>query len=158
MCWVSSLDPAHAPCTQELSHSCLGWGCCCHFCSPASHIGIPSHRSLPCSAPCWVGIAGPKTFSTSSAERTAVCKSGVEVLGCVRAQRKVLDWIFKPLSVSPLDFICSNKFLLLQILWNKAGSCRVPCLMSGQARREPCSCYLSTREEPLPHAAARTCP
>lgn len=42
-----------------------------------------------------------KTSSKSSAEQIALCKSRLKVLGFVRAQRKVLDWIFKPLSVVP---------------------------------------------------------
>lgn len=42
-----------------------------------------------------------KTSSKSSAEQIALCKSRLKVLGFVRAQRKVLDWIFKPLSMVP---------------------------------------------------------
>lgn len=93
---MSSLGPTHAP--SAPCHAAARAGNIAVV--SASSVGIPSHRPLACSALHWVEIAVPKTSSKSSAEQIALCKSRVKVLGFVRARRKVLDWIFKPLSVA----------------------------------------------------------
>lgn len=196
---MSSLGPTHSPSAARGCHAAVRAG----DAAVASAVLPPPLASLPpgpFSALRWVEIAVPKTSSKSSAEEIALCKSRVKVLGFVRAQRKVLDWIFQasfcgagregltaslnlphcllggdagcalslmgckgsvshaPLFNSLLDFVCSNKFLLLQILQSKAGGYGVPRLVPGQAWREPCSCCLAAGEEPPRRAAARACP
>lgn len=174
---MSSLGPTHSPSAARGCHAAVRAG----DAAVASAVLPPPLASLPpgpFSALRWVEIAVPKPSSKSSAEEIALCKSRVKVLGFVRAQRKVLDWIFQasfcgagregltaslnlphcllggdagcalslmgckgsvshaPLFNSLLDFVCSNKFLLLQILWSKAGGYGVPRLVPGQAWRE----------------------
>lgn len=58
---------------------------------------------------------------------------------------------------SPLNFICSHKFLLLQTCWNKVG---LGCLVPTQVWGEPFSCCWAMQQpDPVPeeHEALGTC-
>ena len=101
-CRVGSLGPTHASSAPGGCHTAVWAGdvaVTSAVLPPPSH-PFPQAPSLPCSALLWVEIAVLKTSSKSSAEQIALSKSRVKVLGFVRVQRKVLDWIFKHLSAA----------------------------------------------------------